>query len=333
MLRGQGPALAYEGSDKSRPGRFRLGIWIPFRLAFRLEHGMTSTMETPASIPSVSRVAAVQLCSGPDPADNLEKALASIETAVDGGAQLIMLPENTLYLRLDNTETAPILFPDSSEFEALKQAARRHQVWLLIGSLTEDSGDAARPFNTCVLVDDKGEISATYRKIHLFSLNAGKPSDIDEADTIAPGDTLVMAKSPFGPIGLSICYDLRFPEVYRALAMAGATILAVPSAFTERTGKVHWKPLLQTRAIENQAFVIAPGQTGQHGENRRSYGHSLILDPWGTVLAEAGPEPEVIWADLDMDALRRIRTYVPSLKDVRVLPVMTVSVQGTTDGT
>ena len=290
-------------------------------------------MEASASIRPVSRVAAVQLCSGPNPAENLKKALAGIETAAAGGAQLIVLPENALYLRIDDQETAPILFPDSSEFKALKDAAMRHQIWLLIGSLTEDSGDTARPYNTCVLVDDLGQVSATYRKIHLFSLNAGTPADIDEADTISPGNTLVMAHSPFGPIGLSICYDLRFPEVYRALAMAGATILTVPSAFTERTGKVHWKPLLQTRAIENQAFVIAPGQTGLHGKNRRSYGHSLILDPWGTVLAEAGPDPEVIWADLEMAALERIRTYVPSLQNVRVLPDMAVSIQGQSDRT
>tara|TARA_B100000579_G_C22801194_1_gene839966 strand:+ start:617 stop:1483 length:867 start_codon:yes stop_codon:yes gene_type:complete len=263
-------------------------------------------------------VAAAQMCSTPEVSRNLEQALELIESAAKEGARFIALPENLLYLRLENDERAPILFPDSASFEAIKEAAKKLKVWLLLGSLTEDSGDPKRPFNTTVVLDSSGEIKATYRKIHLFSLHSSKGVVVDEKLTIAPGKQVVMVKTPFGGLGLSICYDLRFPEVYRALMASGATLLAVPSAFTERTGRVHWHSLLKTRAVENQCYVVAPAQTGFHGGNRQSYGHSLILNPWGEIIAEAGEEPEVVLAEISPATLSDTRARVPVLEDIRL---------------
>jgi len=264
------------------------------------------------------KVAAVQMCSTPDVSANLQQALQLIEEAAAGGAELIMMPENLLYLRLENDETAPIFFPESDAFAALKDAAKRLGVWLLLGSLTEASEDPKRPYNTTVVLDSEGEVRGTYRKIHLFSLHSRNAVIVDEKLTIAPGDQPTVLTTPFGGLGLSICYDLRFPEMYRALMGAGATLLAVPSAFTERTGRVHWHSLLKTRAVENQCFVVAPAQTGFHGGNRQSYGHSLILNPWGEIIAEAGDKPQVVMADIDPEVITDTRARVPVLEDIRL---------------
>jgi predicted amidohydrolase len=263
------------------------------------------------------RVAAVQMCSGPEPPQNLKRALHWIDDAAKLEADLICLPENALYLRIDDDEVAPVLFPVSIQLDILQQKAREHGVWLMIGSLPEASYDLDRPYNSTVVIDPVGRIRASYRKIHLFSLTTGNPSDLNEAATIAPGSEPIIADTPFGGIGLTICYDLRFPELYRALTAAGATVLTVPSAFTKRTGEVHWLPLLMARAIENQCFVIAPNQTGHHGGNRHSYGHSVILGPWGEILAQADDQPGVIVADIDPEQIRKIRSRVPCLNDMR----------------
>ena len=274
-------------------------------------------------------MAAIQMCSTPDVDANLEQALSLINEASQAGAEIAMLPENLLYLRLDDEAVAPIFYPESAPFTRLCIEAKRLGLWLLLGSLTEPSSDSRRPFNTSVLVDDQGHVHASYRKIPLFSLHSKGRVVVDEKETIAPGNQVTLAKTPFGGLGFSICYDLRFPEIYRSLMSAGATLLTVPSAFTERTGKVHWHSLLKTRAVENQCYVVAPAQTGFHGGNRQSYGHSMILDPWGHIIAEAGDEPTVITAEINPEVLSDTRSRVPVLEDIRLPIPQNVQVIGT----
>jgi nitrilase len=281
----------------------------------------------PRYAPRPFKVAVLQMCCGPDPTANLAQALELIAEAAGHGVALALLPENALYLRIDDGDEAPILFPHSAEYDALSSAARAHGMWLMVGSLTEDSGDRARPYNTCVVLDSSGEARATYRKIHLFSLKTNT-IDLDENRTISPGDEPVVANTEFGAFGLSICYDLRFPELYRALIAYGATTLICPAAFTRKTGALHWHHLLRSRAVENQSFVLAAAQCGHHGGTRDSYGHSLIVDPWGAILAEAGDDPGVIVADIDPEIVRDFRSRLPSLNDIRMDFPWTVSVQG-----
>lgn len=273
------------------------------------------------------KVAVLQMCSGPDVQANLAQALELITRAADAGAQLALLPENALYLRVDEDDVAPLLFPDSTEFEALKRAANDKGLWLIVGSLTEDSGDRARPYNTCVVLDPLGTVRATYRKIHLFSLKTST-IDLDENRTIAPGNEPVVARTEFGSMGLTICYDLRFPELYRALVQHGATILVCPAAFTQKTGALHWHHLLKSRAVENQSYMLAAAQCGHHGGNRNSYGHSLVVDPWGEIVAETDDESDIIVAVLDPEKVRDFRTRLPSLNDVRMDLPWTVKVEG-----
>ncbi len=256
------------------------------------------------------------MCSEPEPAPNLAQALELIDQAAAAGAELICLPENTLYLRVREGAPPPVHFPESRELDALRAAARAHRASVLLGSLTERSPDPARPYNTSVLLGPKGEVSATYRKLHLFRLPS---AGLDESASTTPGEELVLARTPFGGLGLSICYDLRFPELYRALVARDATVLLAPAAFTRETGKDHWHTLLKARAIENQSFVVAPAQGGPHGGRRHSYGHALILGPWGEVLAEKpDEEPGVVVAELDPQALSAARARLPALADVRL---------------
>jgi len=271
----------------------------------------------PQYAPRSFRVAVIQMCCGPSVQTNLKQALRLIAQAAEEGAEIALLPENTLYLRIEDGPNAPLFFPESDPFQALRDAASEHGIWLVIGSLTEDSGDRARPFNTCVVIDNHGAVRASYRKIHLFSLKT-KTIDLDENRTIAAGNELVVARTDFGSWGLSICYDLRFPELYRALTNHGATTLVCPAAFTKKTGAMHWHHLLRSRAVENQAYVLAAGQCGHHGGNRSSYGHSLIIDPWGRVLAEATDEPGVLIAEIDPEVVRDFRGRLPSLKDTKM---------------
>ena len=277
-------------------------------------------MPSPPLLPQrLITVAVAQMCSTPDVAANLAEAVALVDEAAGRGAELVCLPENALYLRVEDAEDAPLLLPGSRALEDLRARARTHGIWLLVGSLPEDSGDPRRPYNTSVLLDATGEIRASYRKLHLFSLRAsGSEPGLDEGRTSSAGDRPVLADTPFGGIGLSICYDLRFPELYRALVAAGATLLAVPAAFTERTGRVHWRMLLQARAVENQAYVIAPAQSGHHGGHRRSWGHSMIVDPWGEVLAEVEDGPGVAVAELSPTRIGDVRAALPALADVRL---------------
>ena len=203
---------------------------------------------------------------------------------------------------------------------AMQALARRTEAWLLLGGFPERASDPGRIRNTSVLLRADGTIAAVYRKIHLFDVDVPGGKRFRESETIEAGDAPVVAETPWGPLGLTICYDLRFPELYRALVARGARLLAVPSAFTAETGKDHWSVLLRARAIENQAYVFAPAQFGHHGGNRRSWGHALVADPWGTVLAECGDHEGFALAPVDFDYQDRVRATLPCLSHRKVGP-------------
>jgi len=261
------------------------------------------------------RVAAIQMTSTDDLSANLRATRGLVATAADSGAEFIALPENFAFLRREGSA-----FPCAQGFDGeivgcLMSLAREHAVWLLGGSFPEAIAGDERVHNTSVLVSPAGALVAWYRKIHLFDvdLSASGGGAFRESDSIAPGEQAVVADTPFGKLGLSICYDLRFPEIYRQMADRGARWIAVPSAFTPQTGKDHWEVLLRARAIENQCFVIAPAQCGQHAPDRASYGRSLVIDPWGLVLARAADQPGVVLADCELADLERIRRTIPAL--------------------
>jgi predicted amidohydrolase len=266
------------------------------------------------------RVALVQLTSRDDLAANLAAARGFVDEAAGRGAQLVALPENFAYLRREGEPFPCAQGLDGEIVGALREWARRHAIWLLGGSLPERIPGEARVHNTSVLIAPGGELAAVYRKIHLFDvdLRAGGGGVFRESQSVAPGSEVVVAETPFGGFGLSVCYDLRFPELYRAMAQRGARWLAVPSAFTRETGADHWEVLLRARAVENQAFVLAPAQCGRHHETRASYGRSLVVDPWGLVIARAGDRPGVIVADCDLAEQDRVRAALPCLAHRRV---------------
>ena len=260
------------------------------------------------------RAACVQLRSSDDVNENIATASELIREAKAKGAQFIATPENTTLMAPDGGAKLERSFPEDRdpalpEFRAL---AAELGVWLLIGSLAIKVSDT-KTANRSFLFNSKGEIAAKYDKIHLFDVDLPSGEKYRESNTVEGGHRAVIADLPWGKLGLSICYDLRFPRLYRKLAKAGAQILTVPSAFTETTGKAHWRVLLRARAIENGAFVIAPAQGGLHANGRRTYGHSLIVAPWGEVLVEGGTDPGVFWADIDMNAVAEARGRVPSL--------------------
>jgi predicted amidohydrolase len=266
------------------------------------------------------RVALVQMTSTDDVDANLAAARALVEEAAARGARFVALPENFAFLR---REGAPIPCAQGLEGEIvgwLRALARRLGVRLLGGTFPEAVSGDTRVHNTSVLISPEGEIEAVYRKLHLFDVDLGASGGgvYRESAFVAPGEEIVVAHTPEAVVGLSVCYDLRFPELYRALAARGAQLLLVPSAFTPQTGKDHWEVLLRARAIENQAFVLAPAQCGRHSEARASHGRSLVVDPWGVVLAQAADRPCVVVAECDLAELARIRTSLPALQHRRL---------------
>jgi len=267
------------------------------------------------------RVAVVQTCSNDDLEANLSSAREAIAAAAGRGAALIALPENFAYMRREGAPFPCVQGPDGEIVRFLSDEARRHGVWLLGGTFPEAIPDDRRVYNTSVLMAPDGNEVARYRKIHLFDVDIGDGGEDSyrESAHIAPGEAVVVAKTPFGGVGMSVCYDLRFPELYRRHADAGARFITVPSAFTPQTGKDHWAVLVRARAIECQAFVLAPAQCGRHSPDRASHGRSLIVDPWGLVLAQAGDRPAVIEAECDLEDLERIRTAIPALRHRRLV--------------
>ncbi len=271
---------------------------------------------------AVSRVvaAAVQMTSTADVEANLAAAGRLVAEAASRGAALVGLPENFGFLRSEGASVPEPQALDGPWVKRMAVLARRLGITLLLGSLPERIDGERKVYNTSVLIGPDGHTLARYRKIHLFDIDLPGMGHLKESRAIAPGGELVVAETSFGVLGLSICYDLRFPELYRALTRRGARILAVPSAFTERTGKVHWELLLRARAVENLAFVFAPAQVGEHGPGRSSWGHAMIVGPWGDVLAEAeGPGEGLAIAELDFERQDRLRRELPALDHVRLL--------------
>src|SRR5918998_946980 len=260
--------------------------------------------------------AAVQMSSTPDKEENRETAEAQIREAASSGADLVALPELWSCHGLDEVyrENAEPVPGPTTEF--LGSLARELKVYVLGGSILEGEPWSERLSNTSTFFDPSGEMTAVYRKIHLFDV---KVSDREylESTNIAPGKEIVTAKAGTTMLGLSVCYDVRFPELYRLLALRGAEVLMVPAAFTLQTGKDHWKLLLRARAVENQAFVVAPAQWGQKADGRWTYGRSLIVDPWGTVLAQCPDRDGFALATLDLGYLDRLRRDFPALANRR----------------
>ncbi|BBH66520.1 hydrolase [Actinoplanes sp. OR16] len=263
------------------------------------------------------RVAVCQLNSREERAVNLTVARELLERAAAGGAELAVLPEYVDFL--GRSADAPKPEPVDGEFGAFfAQAARELGIWVHAGSFHEIGPDPDRTFNTSLVFAPDGGLAAVYRKIHLYDVEIAGRVSYQESRTVAPGRETVVAPVNGVPLGLSICYDLRFPELYRALAVGGAKILVVPAAFMMHTGRDHWEVLLRARAIENQCYVLAAGQIGDHEPGRTCFGRSMIIDPWGTVLAQAPDTVGVAIADLDFPRLETLRSELPSLANRRL---------------
>ncbi len=257
----------------------------------------------------------MQLTSGDDRARNIAVAGDLVARAAGAGARLVVLPEKWPFIHgprtLDGAETL-----DGPSVGAAREWASKHGIAVLAGSIVEAGAPDGRAYNTSVLIDPAGEVVATYRKLHLFDVQVGGHV-YRESRATAPGDRVVLGEVLGRPVGMSVCYDLRFPELYRELVARGAHILVVPAAFTVATGRDHWEPLLRARAIENQCFVIAAGQWGTHADGTASYGRSMVIDPWGTVLAEAGDGEGLAVADLDFAHMEDVRERLPALRHRR----------------
>jgi deaminated glutathione amidase len=264
------------------------------------------------------RAGLVQLRSGRSVTPNLDKAEGLIRRAAKGGAIYVQTPENTGLMEL-----SPRLVLEAAETEErsaplarLTALARELGIFLHIGSLAVKL-DETRVANRSYVIDPEGRVAARYDKLHMFDVDLPGGESYRESQYFRPGEKAVVADLPFGRLGLSICYDLRFPALYRALASAGAEFIAVPSAFTKQTGEAHWRVLIRARAIETGAFVLAATQGGLHENGRATYGHSLIVSPWGEVLAEGGEDPCVVFADIDLAASEEARARIPALKHGR----------------
>lgn len=263
------------------------------------------------------RVGLIQMNSRADKLANLATAEQLIDQAAEQGARLVGLPEYVSYLgpkELHEENAEPIPGPTTERFAA---KARQHGIYLLGGSILERSETPGMYYNTSTFFSPDGMLQAIYRKIHLFDIDITGNVSANESATISPGDQVVTVEVDGHVVGLSICYDLRFPELYRMLALDGAEVLFVPAAFTLYTGKDHWHTLLRARAIENQCYVLAPAQIGPHDPHAQCYGHALVADPWGTVIADAPNHEGVVTADIDFAYLRQVRAQVPSLANRR----------------
>jgi len=270
------------------------------------------------------KVGCIQLNAGADVAANLDAATRAVREAATQGAQLICLPEYCVLLDGSGRVMRDGSPPEEGHpaLPAFAALARETNAWILVGSLTVRLPDD-RMANRSYLVSATGEIAARYDKIHMFDCTLPNGKVIRESSAYQPGSHAVLAATPWGPLGMTICYDLRFPQLYRALAQAGATMLAVPSSFQRETGPAHWHTLLRTRAIENAAWVIAPAMCGDHANGRSTYGHTLIIDPWGKIVAELEDQPGVLVADIDLQQATKVRGMLPALDHDRAFEVVT----------
>ncbi|MCZ7593744.1 MAG: carbon-nitrogen hydrolase family protein [Hyphomicrobium sp.] len=276
-----------------------------------------------ADAPKSFRVGLVQMCAGRSVARNIDAASELIRAAARGGAQYVQTPEMTNILELERERLLPALRleaddPGVTQFRFL---ARELGLWLHVGSLAL-LGEGGKPVNRSLLISPEGRITARYDKIHMFDVDLPGGETYRESANYQPGREAVVATLPWGQLGMTICYDLRFPHLHRALAKAGARFLAVPAAFTKPTGTAHWHTLLRARAIECQCYVFAAAQGGRHEIGRETFGHSLVISPWGEVLAEGGVQPAVTFADVELQRLEDVRRQVPSLRHDRPFDVV-----------
>lgn len=269
-----------------------------------------------SSVSTRFRVAAIQMASGPRVEGNQQEIRRLLQLAADSGARLVVLPENALLMGEHARDKLAFREDDSGDGplqQFLSTEARRRGIWLIAGSIPMLGNDPGRARQSCLVFDDSGRRVARYDKIHLFDVDVEGDQAYRESETLEPGDRLVVVDSPFGRIGLSICYDLRFPELYRALVNQGAEILVVPSAFTAKTGEAHWRTLVRARAIENLCAVIAPNQGGYHVNGRETHGESMIVDAWGQVLDSLSRGSGVVLGDVDLVRQRELRQRFPAL--------------------
>jgi predicted amidohydrolase len=275
-------------------------------------------MSSSTGTASTFRVGLIQMRSGRTPAANVAAASKLIREAKTAGADYVQTPEMTNLLERSRSNMLDAVSPEENDpsLAAFRELARALDIWLHIGSLAiKLSPDKAA--NRAFLISPAGDIVARYDKIHMFDVDLAGGESYRESGSYRAGDSAVLADLPWGRLGLSICYDLRFPALYRALAEAGASFLAIPSAFTRQTGEAHWHTLMRARAIENGSFVLAAAQGGTHEDGRETFGHSLVVDPWGRVIAEGGSEPGVILAEIDPSQVATVRGRIPSLQHGR----------------
>ena len=276
-----------------------------------------------SSTPKSFRVGLVQLCSGRDVAANIDAASALIREASRGGAEYVQTPEMTNILELERPRLLAAIRPEGDDpgVATFRALAAELKLWLHIGSLAL-MGPAGKPVNRSLLISPEGRIAARYDKIHMFDVDLANGESYRESANYEPGRRAVVATLPWGPSGLTICYGLRFPQLHRALAKAGARFIAAPAAFTQPTGTAHWHTLLRARAIECQCYVLAAAQAGLHENGRETFGHSLVVSPWGEIIAEGGVQPAVTFADVELQRLEDVRRQVPSLTHDRPFDVV-----------
>jgi nitrilase len=276
------------------------------------------------------QVAAVQMTSGADVRANMDTAVDLIGRAADQGARLVVLPENVAFLGAAETDKLEVAEAAGSGWiqETLARAAEANGVWLVAGTIPLRCDEPGRVAASCLVFDDAGHVRARYDKLHMFDVDVGGGEVYGESRTLRPGEAPVVVDTPVGRLGLAICYDLRFPELFRELMVSGAGILAVPAAFTEPTGAAHWELLVRARAVENLCHVVAADQVGMHPSGRGSFGDSMIVDPWGRVLARRATGSGVVTAAVDAHARDEMRQRFPVLRHRRELPDVTVAAQG-----
>ncbi|MDI1297530.1 MAG: carbon-nitrogen hydrolase family protein [bacterium] len=269
------------------------------------------------------RAALFQMTTGIDPAANAAAIIAMVARAKDEGADMLFTPEMAGYLDRDRQRAAKTLRSEADDtvLASVREAAAKHGLWVHIGSLPiKDARADGRWANRSFMIDDTGAIRARYDKIHLFDVDLASGESWRESSVYGPGEQVVAVDTPWGRMGLSVCYDMRFPDLYRALTNAGATILLAPAAFTVPTGQAHWHLLLRARAIEAGCFVIATAQVGQHEDGRETYGHSLVVDPWGDILLDMGGQAGLALADIDLSRVEDVRGRVPAIANRRIIP-------------
>lgn len=272
------------------------------------------------------KIAVCQTNSGIDPVENATALVSMVETSAKAGAKMVFTPEMSGLLDRNGTRAAGNIERETDDIvlKALQKAASEHRVWIALGSLAlAGEYEDGRLVNRSFVIDDSGTVRARYDKLHLFDVDLSTGESWRESTRYAPGDAAVVVDTPLATLGLSVCYDLRFPALYNALSDAGAQLLTVPAAFTVPTGEAHWHSLLRARAIENAVYVVAAAQSGLHQDGRSTFGHSLVVDPWGKVLLDMGEGQGVGFAEIDLEVMQKARTQIPVLEHRRAIPHVT----------